>query len=256
MASTASDLRIHHLPLIGGGSIVAPILIGTGRQRRRNRRLRWRVRSSKLALRGGPVMTGSIPSRAGPALALAGAAMLAVGCGGMHSDRADAAAGSSTRGAPPRPTGAVRLGAAAAAGGAVARCQVMPGREPDADRPAGSPTFPGHVRLTRTATVNFGAPAGTAVWQAADVPCSAPGPHAGVGLCPPGFWRVYRLSISAGHHPPALFPFASGCGIAGAARPTPGPSATPAPLTSRADPGGRSGAAQASAGTQQAPHPR
>lgn len=201
-------------------------------------------------------MTGSMASRAGPALALAGATLLAVGYGGMYSGRADAAAGASTHGAPPRATWAVRLGAAAAPGGAVARCQVMPRREPDADRSAGSPTLPGQVRLIRTATVDFGAPAGAAVSQAADAPCSAPGPRAGVGICPPGFWRLYRLSIAAGHHPPALFPFASGCGIPGAARPAPGPPATPAPLTSRADPGGRSGAAQASAGMQQAPHPR
>ena len=176
-------------------------------------------------------MTGSMASRAGPALALAGATLLAVGYGGMYGGRADAAAGASTHGAPPRPTWAVRLGGASAArGGALARCQVMPRREPDADRPADGPTLPGQVRLIRTATVNFSAPAGTAVSQAADVPCSAPGPRAGVGICPPGFWRLYRLSISAGHHPPALFPFASGCGIPGAAH--------------------------ASAGTQQAPHPR
>jgi len=201
-------------------------------------------------------MTGSIPSRAGPALALAGAALLAAGCGGMSSVRADTAAGAGARGAPSHPTGDFRLGAASAASGAVARCQVMPRSEPDADRPAGGPTFPGQVRLIRTATVNFRAPAGTAVSQAADVPCSAPGPRAGVGICPPGFWHLYRLSISAGHHPPALFPFASGCGIEGAARPAPGPPMTAAPLTSRADRGGRSGAAHASAGTQQAPHPR
>ena len=171
-------------------------------------------------------MTIRIPSRAAAALALAGATLLAAGCGGTARATPPAATDvGGIYGTPTRHAGAVELGAAATPGGSVARCQGMPRREPEAGRLA-----TGQVRLTRTATVSFGAPAGTPVRPVAPVPCASPGPRAGVGLCPPGFWRLYRLSVSAGHHPPALFPFPSGCGIAGKAGTFAGPAATPMPL--------------------------
>jgi hypothetical protein len=154
-------------------------------------------------------------SRAGPALALAGATMLAAGCGGA-----------ALAGGPGPHTSVVDAGATVLPTGPEARCLGAPRL---GDRPAGYMP-PGQVRLTRTATVSFGAAASAPVMQVAPVPCSSPGVPAGAGLCPPGFWLLYRLSGSAGHHPPALFPFPAACGIAGKAATTAEPGATPAPL--------------------------
>ena len=95
-----------------------------------------------LHSRGGALMTASMPSRVGPLLALAGAALLAAGCGGTSSVRADTAGGGGTHGAPSRLTGAVGLGADAQSGGAVARCPIIPRREPDAEQPARRPDPP------------------------------------------------------------------------------------------------------------------
>lgn len=54
----------------------------------------------------------------------------------------------------------------------------------------------------------------------------------GIHLCPPGFWRLYRLSVSGGRrHTPALFPFPVGCGAAMRAGTVPAlPAAAPLPL--------------------------
>jgi hypothetical protein len=167
--------------------------------------------------------------RVSPALALAGAAFLVAGCGGAASASVPGSnATGGTAGAQSRHAGAVEFGSAAPSGGAVARWQGTMRRAPKAARRPGPPP-PGEVRLTRTGTVTMGGAGGGPGGPSRTVPCAPPGLPAAIHLCPPGFWRLYRLSISAGHHPPALFLFPSGCGAAGKARATEAP-ATPRPL--------------------------
>jgi hypothetical protein len=129
----------------------------------------------------------------------------------------------------PRP-GAVNHGSAITSDSSAAPCWSAPrrGRHP-AKQALTAP--PSQVRVTRTAIVTLGGSAGVVAARGACV-VRPLGLGAGIHLCPPGFWRLYRLSVSGGRrHTPALFPFPVGCGAAGRAGTVPAvPPATPLPL--------------------------
>jgi hypothetical protein len=163
-----------------------------------------------------------IGSLAGLVVMLAAAVFLAAGGGGgaKASNREVAAPAAETS-----RLGVIDQGSALMWVGSGARCQ---GTLPRQRRARALPSS--RVRVSRVAIVTLGDPAG-AVSAGGACALRPPGPRAGFYLCPPGFWRHYRFSVSGGRrHTPALFLFPVGCGVTGRAGTVPAmPSATPLP---------------------------
>jgi hypothetical protein len=202
--------------------------LARGRRRHKpwNRRPLRRVRGTESRPGpGGGGMRPRIVSTVVAVLVMAVAVFLVAGYGGGIAGARGAAAGLRS----PGPS-AVSYGSAITSGSSAALCRSAPrrGRHPVKQARAAPP---GQVRVTRIAIVTLGGSAGVVAARGA---CAVRPLRLGAGihLCPPGFWRLYRLSVSGGRrHTPALFPFPVGCGAAGRAGTMPEvPPAAPLPL--------------------------